>query len=40
MTDIGEPVKEWEIIPLMEPTEKPIQEPVPKEPTEPEKVPA
>jgi hypothetical protein len=43
--DIGKTVKEWEIVPLMEPADDPtpVEEPTPteepKEPAQPEKVP-
>jgi hypothetical protein len=43
MTDIGRPLRKWEILPLEEPTDDPpIREPetVPEPETEPEKVPA
>jgi hypothetical protein len=45
MTDIGKTVKEWEIVPLMEPKDEPapVKEPAPQkvEPERtPEKVPA
>ena len=40
MTDIGRPIKKWEVLPLEEPVDDPpIQEPVKVPEKEPEKIP-